>query len=81
MEIDLDRAKQVLVKLSEALQEVREVVRVDHSGLVRLRTNGRTIELPLAWAAAGLLGLLVASVVSGMQGRERIREEEPLGIG
>ncbi|MCS7172750.1 MAG: hypothetical protein N0A24_04990 [Armatimonadetes bacterium] len=81
MEIDLDRAKQVLVKLSEALQEVREVVRVDQSGLVRLRSDGRTIELPLVWAAAGLLGLLVASVVSGMQGRERVREEEPLGIG
>jgi hypothetical protein len=81
MEIDLDRAKQVLVKLSEALQEVREVVRVDQSGLVRLRTDGRTIELPLTWAAVGLLGLLVASVISGIQGRERVREEEPLGIG
>ncbi len=81
MEIDLDRAKEVLVKLSEALQEAQEIVRVDRSGMVRLRTDGRTIELPIAWAAAGLLGLLLASVVSGMQGRGRVREEEPLGIG
>ncbi len=81
MEIDLDRAKGVLVKLSEALQEAQEIVRVDRSGMVRLRTDGRTIELPIAWAAAGLLGLLLASVVSGMQSRGRVREEEPLGIG
>jgi len=81
MEIDLDRARQVLVKLTEALQEAQEVVRIESGGTVRLRANGRTIELPLGWAVAALLGLAVASVVSGMQGRGRAREEEPLGIG
>lgn len=81
MEIDLDRARQVLVKFTEALQEAREVVRIDPSGTLRLRTNGRTIELPLGWAAAALLGLALASILSGLQGRGRAREEEPLGIG
>jgi hypothetical protein len=81
MEVDLERAKRALAMVSEALDELRGVVRPDGSGTLRIRTEGKTIELPVSWAAAGLVAFAVASVLTSAPRTGRAREEEPLGIG
>lgn len=81
MEVDLERAKRALTMVSEALDELRGVVRPDRSGTLRIRTEGKTIELPVSWAAAGLVAFAVATVLTSAPRVDRAREEEPLGIG
>jgi hypothetical protein len=81
MEVDLERAKRALAMVAEALEELRGVVRPDRSGALRIHTEGKTIELPVSWAAAGLVAFAVASVLTSTPRAGRAREEEPLGIG
>ncbi len=84
MEIDLERAHRALLQLGSALEEARNVVQPRPGGNVRVRTEDRTIELPVSWAVAGVVGLIVAAILANVQTPTRARrerEEEPLGIG
>lgn len=80
MEVDLEQAKRALAVVAEALSHCRGVIRQDRSGLLRIRTEEKTIELPVVWAAAGLVAFAVATVLASWP-TGRAREEEPLGIG
>lgn len=80
MEIDLEGAKRALVQFGSAMEEARGVVRPGPAGLVRIHTEDKVMELPVTWAAAGLLAFAIATVLTSMPLR-REREEEPLGIG
>jgi len=80
MEIDLERAKRAIAQFGVAMDEARRIMRPGRSGVVRVHTEDRVIELPLTWAAAGLAAFAIAALLtSGPLRRER--EEEPLGIG
>lgn len=84
MEIDLERARHALLELGTALDEARTVVRPGPEGMVRIKTQDRVVELPVAWAIAGAVAFAVAAVLSSMpipSVRRRERSEEPLGIG
>ncbi len=84
MEIDLERAHRALLQLGSALEEARNVVQPGQSGIVRVKTEDRTFELPVSWAVAGIVGLIVAAILANVPTpgrRRREREEEPLGIG
>lgn len=85
MEIDLERAKHAVIELGTALDEARQVIRPGQSGHIRIRTEGRVIELPTSWALAGIAAFAVAALASSLPlplPRSRRRsEEEPLGIG
>ncbi len=84
MEIDLERAHRALLQLGSALEEARSVVQSHPSGIVRVKTEDRTFELPVSWAVAGIVGLIVAALLANVPApakRRREREEEPLGIG
>jgi hypothetical protein len=48
--------------------------------MLRIRTEEKTIELPVLWAAAGLVAFAVASVLASWPSGKP-KEEEPLGIG
>ncbi len=80
MDIDLERAKRALVHFSSAMEEAQRVVRPGPSGLVRIHTDDKVMEMPLTWAAAGLALFALASILNSLPLR-REREEEPLGIG
>jgi hypothetical protein len=80
VEIDLERAKRALVQFGAAMEEARRVVRPGVAGIVRLHTDDKVMELPVTWAAAGLVAFAIATVLTTMPLR-REREEEPLGIG
>lgn len=84
MEIDLERARRALLQLGSALEEARNVVQPRPNGIVRVRTEDRTFELPISWAVAGVVGLVVAALLANVPTparRSRERDEEPLGIG
>ena len=51
--------------------------------MVRVKTEDRIIELPVAWAVAGAVAFVVAAILSNVPAPSRRRErmEEPLGIG
>lgn len=80
MDIDLERAKRALVHFGSAMEEAQRVVRPGPSGIVRLHTDDKVMEMPLTWAAAGLALFALASILTSLPLR-REREEEPLGIG
>jgi hypothetical protein len=48
---------------------------------VRIRAEDRVIELPTAWAVAGVVAFAAALLAATLGTRSREREEEPLGIG
>ena len=80
MEIDLERTKRAIAQFGSAIEEARRAVRPGRSGVVRVHTEDRVIEIPLTWAAAGLAALAVATILGSVPlGRQR--DEEPLGIG
>ena len=79
MEIDLDRIKRAIAQFGAAVDEIRQAVRVGRGGHLRVHAEDRHIEMPLAWAAAGLAALAVATILRSAPRRKR--EEEPLGIG
>jgi hypothetical protein len=82
MEIDLERAKRAVVELGSALEEARQVIRPGVSGRIRVKTEGRMIDLPHSWALAGVVAFALATLLSGVPGvARRARDEEPLGIG
>jgi hypothetical protein len=84
MEIDLDRARRAIIELSAALAEARGAVRLNNDSMVRIRTEAEVVEIPTAWAIAGLVALTAATVISNLpvpSVRRRVRDEEPLGIG
>lgn len=83
MEIDLERAKRVMVELGTALEEARQIIRPGVAGRIRVKSEGKVIELPHSWALAGVVAFAVATLLSGVPvvGGRRAREEEPLGIG
>ena len=83
MEIDLERARRALLQLGSALEEARSVIRLGSDGMVRVKTEDRIIELPVAWAVAGAVAFVVAAILSNVPAPSRRRErmEEPLGIG
>lgn len=86
MEVDLDRARRAIIDLSTALAEARGVVRLGPGSTVRIKTETEVIELPMAWAVAGLVAFAAAALISAMptpavRRPTRDREEEPLGIG
>ena len=80
MEVDLEQAKRALAVVAEALSQCRGVIRQDRSGMLRIRTEEKTVELPVLWAAAGLVAFAGASVLASWPAG-KAREEEPLGIG
>ncbi|MER3456585.1 MAG: hypothetical protein C4304_06820 [candidate division GAL15 bacterium] len=80
MEVDLEQAKRAFAVVADALSQCRGVVRPDRSGMLRIRTEEKTIELPVVWAAAGLVAFAVATVLASWPWG-RTRGEEPLGIG
>jgi len=80
VDIDLERAKRALVHFGSAMEEAQRVVRPGPSGIVRLHTDDKVMEMPLTWAAAGLALFALASILTSLPLR-REREEEPLGIG
>jgi hypothetical protein len=80
VDIDLERAKRALVQFGSAMEEARRVVVPGNSGIVRLHTDDKVLELPFTWAAAGLVAFAIATVLTSIPQR-REREEEPLGIG
>jgi len=80
MEIDLERAKHAIAQFGSAIDEIRRAVRPGRTGIVRVHTEDRVLELPLTWAAAALAALAVATALGSLPLR-REREEEPLGIG
>ena len=57
MEIDLDRIKRAIAQFGAAVDEIRQAVRVGRGGHLRMHAEDRHIELPFAWAAAGLAAL------------------------
>jgi hypothetical protein len=79
MEIDLERIKRAIAQFGAAVDEIRQAVRVGRGGHLRMHAEGRHIELPFAWAAAGFVALALITVLRSAPRRER--EEEPLGIG
>jgi len=81
MDIDLERAKRALVHFGSAMEEAQRVVRPGPSGIVRFRGEDRVMEVPVTWAAAGLVAFAIATIISQMPSRRREREEETLGIG
>jgi len=82
MEIDLERAKRAVVDLGTALDEARQVVRPGAPGQIRVKTEGKVIELPTSWALAGIAVFALATLLSTLPTiPRRPREEEPLGIG
>ncbi len=83
MEIDLERAKRAVVELGTALDEARQVVRPGAPGQIRVKTEGKGIELPTSWALAGIAVFGLATLLSTLPVPipRRPREEEPLGIG
>jgi hypothetical protein len=80
MEIDLERAKHAIAQFGSAIDDIRRAIRPGRTGVVRVHTEDRVIELPLTWAAAAFAALAVATVLTSVPLR-REREEEPLGIG
>jgi len=81
VEIDLERVSRAVVQLGAALEEARNVVRPGPPGEVRIRAEDRVIELPTAWAVAGVVAFAAALLAATLGTRSREREEEPLGIG
>lgn len=85
MEIDLERAKRAVIELGIALDEARQVIRPGQTGHIRVKTEGRVIELPTSWALAGIaafaLATLAGSLPLPLARSGRRSEEEPLGIG
>ena len=79
MEIDLERIKRAIAQLGAAVDEIKQAVRVGRSGHLRMHVEDRHIELPFAWAAAGLAALTLITILRSAPRRDR--EEEPLGIG
>ena len=79
MEIDLDRIERAIAQFGAAVDEIQKAVRVGRGGHLRVHAEDQHIELPLAWAAAGLAALAVATILRSAPRRKR--EEEPLGIG
>ncbi len=80
MDIDLERAQRALVHFGSAIEEARRVVSGGPSGVVRVHTDDKVMEMPVTWAAAGLALFALASILNSLPLR-REREEEPLGIG
>ncbi len=83
MEIDLERAKRAVMDLALALEEARQVVRPGEAGHIRVKTEGKVIELPTSWALAGIAAFALATLLSAVPTPiiRRRQEEEPLGIG
>lgn len=83
MEIDLERAKRAVIDLGTALDEARQVIRPSQAGHIRVKTEGRVIELPTSWALAGIAAFAIAALASSLPLSlpRRRSEEEPLGIG
>ena len=79
MEIDLERIKRAIAQFGAAVDEIRQAVRVGRGGHLRMHADDRHIELPFAWAAAGLGALTLVTILRSAPRRER--DEEPLGIG
>jgi hypothetical protein len=80
MEIDLERTKRAMAQFGAAIDEARRAIRPGRSGVIRVHTGDSQIDLPVAWAAAGLAALALAAML-GSGSPKRAREEEPLGIG
>ena len=62
MEIDMDRIKQVIEQMASVLDHTRGIVRRDGGPMVRLRTNGRSVEMPPLLMGVGFAVLLLAGL-------------------
>ena len=78
MEIDMDRIGQVIEQMATVLDHARGIVRRDPTAsALRLRTNGRAVEIPPMLMVAGVAMLVVAGVFFG--GREPLSaRSEPM---
>jgi len=71
MEIDLERAKRVVAQFGAAVTDARFILKPEPAGMLRVRAEDGTVELPIFWAAALFVVTIVFALASRSSPEER----------